>query len=183
MNGPQKIRELFASKKTIVAPGAHDMLTAKIIGQLGFDAVYMTGYGQSASHLGKPDVGLMTMSEMVARAANMVECAGVPVVADADTGFGNAELAHDLGFRAAEPADLGDHFFALRDRHAPDRLVACAGSCDRIMHILINADQPSAMILRGIPFRLFCLFRTAHPAEHLLHDPADLFFGNFVSHA
>ena len=90
MNGPQKIRELFASKKTIVAPGAHDMLTAKIIGQLGFDAVYMTGYGQSASHLGKPDVGLMTMSEMVARAANMVECAGVPVVADADTGFGNA---------------------------------------------------------------------------------------------
>ena len=66
------------------------MLTAKIIGQLGFDAVYMTGYGQSASHLGKPDVGLMTMSEMVARAANMVECAGVPVVADADTGFGNA---------------------------------------------------------------------------------------------
>ena len=90
MNGPQKIRELFASKKTIVAPGAHDMLTAKIIGQLGFDAVYMTGYGQSASHLGKPDVGLMTMSEMVARAANMVECAGGPVVADADTGFGNA---------------------------------------------------------------------------------------------
>ena len=55
MNGPQKIRELFATKKTIIAPGAHDMLTAKIIGKLGFDAVYMTGYGQSASHLGKPD--------------------------------------------------------------------------------------------------------------------------------
>ena len=90
MRGPEKIRELFASKKTIVAPGAHDMLTAKIIGKMGFDAVYMTGYGQSASHLGKPDVGLMTLSEMVARAANMVECAGVPVVADADTGFGNA---------------------------------------------------------------------------------------------
>ncbi len=90
MNGPKKMRELFTLKKTIVAPGAHDMLTAKIIGRLGFDAVYMTGYGQSASHLGKPDVGLMTMSEMVSRAANMVECAGVPVIADADTGFGNA---------------------------------------------------------------------------------------------
>lgn len=90
MNGPKTIRELFASKKTIIAPGAHDMLTAKIIGRLGFNAVYMTGYGQSASHLGKPDVGLMTMSEMVSRAANMVECAGVPVIADADTGFGNA---------------------------------------------------------------------------------------------
>ena len=66
------------------------MLTGKIIGRLGFDAVYMTGYGQSASHLGKPDVGLMTMSEMVARASNLVECCGVPVIADADTGFGNA---------------------------------------------------------------------------------------------
>lgn len=90
MNGPRKMRELFASKKTVVAPGAHDMLTGKIIGRLGFDAVYMTGYGQSASHLGQPDVGLMTMSEMVARAANLVECCGVPVIADADTGFGNA---------------------------------------------------------------------------------------------
>lgn len=90
MNGAKKIRELFAAGKFIVAPGAHDMLTGKIISTLGFDAVYMTGYGQSASHLGKPDVGLMTMSEMVMRAANMVEATEIPVIADADTGFGNA---------------------------------------------------------------------------------------------
>ena len=90
MTNGQKMRELFAQKGFVVAPGAHDALTAKIIGYLGFDAVYMTGYGQSASHLGQPDVGLMTMSEMVMRAANTVEAAGVPVVADADTGFGNA---------------------------------------------------------------------------------------------
>ncbi len=90
MNGAKRLRELFRTKNTIVAPGAHDMLTAKIIGRLGFDAVYMTGYGQAASHLGQPDVGLMTMSEMVMRAANMVEACGVPVIADADTGFGNA---------------------------------------------------------------------------------------------
>ncbi|MDO4554195.1 MAG: isocitrate lyase/PEP mutase family protein [Lachnospiraceae bacterium] len=90
MNNGKKMRELFAKNKIVVAPGAHDALTAKIIGKLGFDAVYMTGYGQSASHLGQPDVGLMSMSEMVMRAANMVEAAGVPVVADADTGFGNA---------------------------------------------------------------------------------------------
>lgn len=90
MDQPAKIRELFRTKKSIVAPGAHDALTAKIVGKLGFDAVYMTGYGQSASHLGQPDVGLMTLSEMVMRAANTVEAAGVPVIADADTGFGNA---------------------------------------------------------------------------------------------
>ena len=90
MNGAKKIRELFDKGTFVVAPGAHDMLTGKIIADLGFDAVYMTGYGQAASHLGKPDVGLMTMSEMVMRAANMVEAAQIPVIADADTGFGNA---------------------------------------------------------------------------------------------
>lgn len=90
MNQAAKMRELLKTKKMVVAPGAHDGMTAKIIGRLGFDAVYMTGYGQSASHLGQPDVGLMTMSEMVARASSIVEAAGVPVIADADTGFGNA---------------------------------------------------------------------------------------------
>lgn len=90
MNQAAKMRELLKSKKMVVAPGAHDGMTAKVIGRLGFDAVYMTGYGQSASHLGQPDVGLMTMTEMVARASSIVEAAGVPVIADADTGFGNA---------------------------------------------------------------------------------------------
>ena len=84
------LRQMMAGNKIVVAPGAHDALTAKIIEQVGFEAVYMTGYGQAASHLGKPDVGLLTLSEMVARAANIVEAVNVPVIADADTGFGNA---------------------------------------------------------------------------------------------
>ena len=84
------LRQLLAGKGIVVAPGAHDALTAKIIEKTGFPAVYMTGYGQAASHLGKPDVGLLTMSEMVARAANIVEAVNIPVIADADTGFGNA---------------------------------------------------------------------------------------------
>ena len=91
MTNGQKMRNLFAEKGFVVAPGCHDALTAKIINYLGFDAVYMTGYGQSASHLGQPDVGLMTQTEMIMRAANTVEAAGnACVVADADTGFGNA---------------------------------------------------------------------------------------------
>ncbi|WP_425058270.1 isocitrate lyase/PEP mutase family protein [Sporomusa carbonis] len=84
------LRQLLAGGGIVVAPGAHDALTAKIIEKTGFPAVYMTGYGQAASHLGKPDVGLLTMSEMVARAANIVEAVNIPVIADADTGFGNA---------------------------------------------------------------------------------------------
>ena len=97
MTNGQKMRKLFEEKKLVVAPGCHDALTAKIISYLGFDAVYMTGYGQSASHLGQPDVGLMTMSEMVMRASNTVEAAGnALVVADADTGFGEPMSAADL---------------------------------------------------------------------------------------
>lgn len=85
-----ELRNLLAGDKIVMAPGAHDTLTAKIIEQTGFSAVYMTGYGQAASHLGKPDVGLLTLTEMVSRAANIVEAVNVPVIADADTGFGNA---------------------------------------------------------------------------------------------
>ena len=90
MKRSTQLRKLFESDGIIVAPGAHDALTAKIIEKTGFPAVYMTGYGQAASHLARPDVGLLTMSEMVARAAAIVEAVEVPVIADADTGFGNA---------------------------------------------------------------------------------------------
>jgi carboxyvinyl-carboxyphosphonate phosphorylmutase len=86
----KKLRELLKRDEILVAPGAHDVLTARIIEKTGFEAVYMTGYGTSASLLGKPDVGLLSMTEMAQRASNMAEAVQVPVIADADTGFGNA---------------------------------------------------------------------------------------------
>lgn len=89
MNVRKKLRQLIEDQKILVAPGAHDALTAKAIEQAGFDAVYMTGYGQSASHLGQPDVGLMTFTEMLSRVSNMASAVNVPVICDADTGFGN----------------------------------------------------------------------------------------------
>jgi carboxyvinyl-carboxyphosphonate phosphorylmutase len=87
------MRGLLAKPEIVVAPGAHDALTAKIIAGTGFPVVYMTGYGQAASHLGSPDVGLLTQTEMLSRAANFVEALrgqDVAVFADGDTGFGNA---------------------------------------------------------------------------------------------
>ena len=87
MKMSKKLRNLFKEKRTIVAPGAHDVLTARIIEQTGFDAVYMTGYGTSASVLGRPDVGLLTMTEMVERARNIADIINVPLIADADTGM------------------------------------------------------------------------------------------------
>ena len=85
-----QLRHLLSRGRILVAPGAHDVLTARIIEGEGFDAVYMTGYGTSASVLGRPDVQLLTMTEMVERASNMAEAVGVPLIADGDTGYGNA---------------------------------------------------------------------------------------------
>lgn len=90
MRKTTKLRELLQKKEILVAPGAHDALAAKIVAQTGFEAVYFTGYGQAASHLGSPDVGLLTMTEMVMRARNFAAAVDIPVIADADTGFGNA---------------------------------------------------------------------------------------------
>ena len=72
----------------IVAPGAYDCLTAKIIEREGFPAVYMTGAGTSVCRLGMPDLGLASVSEMTANAADITASVGVPVIADADTGYG-----------------------------------------------------------------------------------------------
>lgn len=90
MKKTTQLRKLLAAPDILVAPGAHDAIAAKIIEKVGFQAVYVTGYGQAASHLGRPDVGLITLNEMAARAGNIVETVDIPVIADADTGFGNA---------------------------------------------------------------------------------------------
>ena len=85
-----RLRELLVQRGLLVAPGAYDALSARLIAQAGFPAVYMTGFGTAASVLGQPDVGLLTMSEMVSRAAALAAVVGDrPLIADADTGYGN----------------------------------------------------------------------------------------------
>src|SRR5215472_2173237 len=88
MSGAGKLRALLGGDAMVVAPGAYDGLTAKLVAQAGFAAVYMTGAGTSVSR-GYPDFGLLTMSEMVENAACIVRSVDVPVIADADTGYGN----------------------------------------------------------------------------------------------
>ncbi|MGH1490711.1 MAG: isocitrate lyase/PEP mutase family protein [Acidimicrobiales bacterium] len=88
-NGPARFRELLAQDGPILLPGCYDALGARLIEQAGFDTVYMTGFGTSASLLGRPDVGLLGMSEMVDNARRIVAATDLPVIADADTGYGN----------------------------------------------------------------------------------------------
>jgi carboxyvinyl-carboxyphosphonate phosphorylmutase len=88
--GAARLRALLDSGRTIVAPGAFDPLAARLVEEAGFPAVYMTGFGTSAALLGRPDVGLLTMTEMVDNARRIAACVDIPVIADADTGYGNA---------------------------------------------------------------------------------------------
>ena len=88
MTQAAQFRELLRRDGMVVAPGAYDCITARLIERAGFDAVYMTGAGTAAS-LGYPDFGLVTMSEMVANAGRIAASVGLPVIADADTGYGN----------------------------------------------------------------------------------------------
>ncbi len=87
--GAARLRALLESGQTIVAPGAFDPLAARLVEEAGFPAVYMTGFGTSAALLGRPDVGLLTMTEMADNAARIAACVDIPLIADADTGYGN----------------------------------------------------------------------------------------------
>ena len=87
--GPGRLREMLAGPEPVLAPGVYDGLSARLVAEAGFGSVYMTGFGTAASLLGRPDVGLLTMSEMVENARRIVGAVGVPVIADADNGYGN----------------------------------------------------------------------------------------------
>jgi 2,3-dimethylmalate lyase len=88
MRPTTRLRELLQGDKLVVAPFAFDAMQAKIIEQTGFPAVYMTGFGTAAAR-GYADVGLVTMSEMVQNASYIASAVDVPVISDADTGYGN----------------------------------------------------------------------------------------------
>lgn len=113
-----RFRELLAEPGIVVAPGAYDAITARVIASHGFPAVYMTGAGTVNAHLGLPDIALGTLTEFVENAARIVDVVDQPVICDADTGFGNA-LNVMRTVRAFERAGVaGVH---LEDQESPKR--------------------------------------------------------------
>ena len=88
MRATTQFRRLLEQPGIIMAPGAYDCLTAKLIETAGFPAVYMTGAGTSVARLGYPDLALATMTEMLDNASQIASVVDIPVIADADTGYG-----------------------------------------------------------------------------------------------
>jgi len=89
MPKPLAWKDLLKQEQPLLLPCAHDALSARLIERAGFPAVYMTGFGASASLLGRPDVGLLSFAEMAGHARRLAQAVSVPLIADADDGYGN----------------------------------------------------------------------------------------------
>jgi 2,3-dimethylmalate lyase len=114
----KNLRAQLNSSKLVVAPGIYDMISARVADHIGFDALYMTGYGVAASHLGLPDAGLATYSDVLSRVAVMADGVRAPLIADADTGYGGLlNVAHTVrGYEKAGAAAI-----QLEDQEFPKK--------------------------------------------------------------
>jgi len=165
MSKGKRLKELWAKDGMVTAPGAYDGLTAKLIGQAGFSAVYMSGGATSSAH-GYPDYGLLTMSEMVANAARVADAVDVPVISDADNGYGN-ELNVFRTVREFERAGVAaihieDQVFPKRCGHLDDKeLIGLEDFCAKIRAAADARRDPDFVIIARTDARAKEGFETA----------------------
>ncbi len=126
MSRGRQFRELLQQGELVIAPGAYDCITARSIAQAGFGAVYMTGAGTAAT-IGYPDYGLLTMSEMADNAGRIAAAVDVPVIADADTGYGNelnaTRTVREYERRGVAGLHIEDQGFPKKCGHLDDKAI------------------------------------------------------------
>ncbi len=140
------LREMIESGELIVAPGAYDALTAKLIERAGFAAVYMSGYCTAATKFGLPDVGLVTQTEMVANVRTLASAIGLPVIADGDTGHGNAmnvvRTVREYEHAGAAALHIEDQVWPKRCGHMSGKQVIAAE--DMVTKVRAAVDSRSS---------------------------------------
>ena len=138
-------------KDMVVAPGVFDLISALIADRMGFSALYMTGYGTVASHLGLPDAGLATYRDMVERAGRIAQMTKTPLIADADTGYGGLlNVAHTVrGYEAAGVAaiQIEDQEFPKKCGHTPNRRVIAAGEMAKKIEVACNSRNSDDFLI------------------------------------
>lgn len=138
----QRLRERLAAPGMLTAPGIFDMISARMADRMGFDVLYMTGYGAVASYLGLPDAGLATYTDMLNRASAFALGTQTPIIADGDTGYGGLlNVAHTVkGYEAGGLAgiQLEDQEFPKKCGHTPGRRVIPAS--DMVKKIRVAAE-------------------------------------------
>jgi carboxyvinyl-carboxyphosphonate phosphorylmutase len=134
-----------------LAPGAYDALTARLIEQAGFPAVYMTGFGTSASLIGRPDVGLLTMSQMVDNARRIAQAVDVPVIADADTGYGNPlnviRTVQEYELAGVSAIHIEDQVMPKKCGHMENKQVIAAAEMIEKIRAAVEARRSSEFLI------------------------------------
>jgi 2-methylisocitrate lyase-like PEP mutase family enzyme len=148
----EKLKQRLSEPGLVVAPGVFDMVSLRLADTFGFDALYMTGFGTVASHLGLPDAGLATYSDMLGRVSAMAAMAKTPLIADADTGYGGLiNLRHTVrGYEAAGAAaiQLEDQEFPKKCGHTLGRRVIPLEDMVQKIKVAVDARQdPNFLII------------------------------------
>jgi 2,3-dimethylmalate lyase len=145
------LRSRLAAGEFIVAPGVYDMISARLADRFGFPALYMTGYGTVASHLGLPDAGLAGYSEMASRVERIAAQCGTPLIADADTGYGGLlNVRHTVrGYEAAGAAaiQIEDQEFPKKCGHTPGRRVIPLEEMVRKVRVAVESRRSEDFLI------------------------------------
>ncbi len=176
------MRELLARKRLIAAPGVFDMISVRIATRMGFDCLYMTGYGTVASYLGLPDAGLATYTDMVNRVGAFCSAATVPMICDGDTGYGGLlNVAHTVrGYERAGASviQLEDQEFPKKCGHTPGRRVIPVEDMVKKIQVAVEArESPDFLILARTDARTTLgLDEALRRAEAYARAGADILF-------
>lgn len=147
----QRLRARVTSGRLLVVPGAANALTARVIADAGFDAVYVTGAGLANSFLGVPDIGLLSLPEIVAHVAAIREAVDLPLIVDADTGFGNAvnvwHTVRSLERAGANAIQIEDQTFPKRCGHFDGKGVIPRQEMVQKIHAALDARQDRDLMI------------------------------------
>ena len=150
----RQLKALIERRSAIIVPGAPNALTARMIADAGFEAVYVTGAGVTNAFLGVPDLGLITLSELADNVSAMRDVVGVPIVADADTGFGNAvnltRTVKVLERAGANGMQIEDQVFPKKCGHFAGKQVIAADEAVQKIRAAVDArrDQDFVVVAR-----------------------------------
>jgi 2-methylisocitrate lyase-like PEP mutase family enzyme len=167
MDKRSQLRQLLARPGILIAPGCHDALGARIIEEAGFAAAYMTGNGVSASMAGVPDAGLLTMTEMVDQARRIASAIDIPLLCDADTGYGGIQNVMRTVREYEQAGVAGIH---LEDQAMPKRCAAMQGLKLVSLEAALGRIQAALETRRSKDFLIIA--RTDARATHDLEEAA-----------
>jgi 2-methylisocitrate lyase-like PEP mutase family enzyme len=182
MNNPQRLKELLARRAAVTVPGAANALFARVIEELGFEAVYVTGAGIANMLLGAPDVGLTTMTEVRDTAAAIAEAVSVPIIVDADTGYGNAvnvvRTVRALERAGAAGIQIEDQAFPKKCGHFAGKDVIAREEMVQKIKAAVDArhDQSLQIIARTDAYAVEGLERALERAQAYVAAGADVTF-------